>query len=124
MVSNGQSYIIVSYADTMWGHTGTIYQALNFLYTGATRPRTDADPGDGKHARHFYGEDRATKRKLRSSKHRYVLFIGPGRKKMKKCLAYPVLPYPKGESRRYNTTNPEPVFSDSIVARQKDDEAE
>ncbi len=32
--------IIVSYADTAMEHVGKIYQACNFMYTGARKPRT------------------------------------------------------------------------------------
>lgn len=87
--------IIVSYADTAHGHTGYIYQACNFLFTGTTKPRTDIAGKNGKHSRHHLGD--RTKRVQRSAKHRYVIFIG--NKKHKKTflnsLKYPILPYPK-----------------------------
>jgi hypothetical protein len=94
--------IIVSYADTEQGHIGKVYQACNFLYTGATKERTDVDTGD-KHSRHIKGLD-YSKRKNRSSKHRYVYFIGSKkeRKQLKESLRYPVEPFPIGESRRYD----------------------
>jgi len=93
--------IIVSYADTAMGHLGTVYKACNFIYTGATKPRTDVDTGN-KHARHTEGLD-YSKRKYRSSKHRYVYFVGNKREK-KEFLSnfnYPVMDYPKGTSSRY-----------------------
>ena len=62
--------IIVSYADTGMGHTGFIYQACNFLYTGLTVARTDVDT-NGKHARHGQKFD-ASKRVQRPQKHRYI----------------------------------------------------
>ena len=40
--------VVVSYADTQWGHVGYVYQATNFLYTGCTKGRTDMASGDGK----------------------------------------------------------------------------
>jgi len=94
--------IIVSYADRGMGHVGKVYQAANFLYTGATAERTDVDTGD-KHARHIDGLD-YSKRKVRTSKHRYVIFIGSKglRKKAREALNYPVLPYPKGDPLRYD----------------------
>jgi len=91
--------IIVSYADTMMGHLGIIYQATNFLYTGATKPRTDIDSGEGKHSRHYEKGGDYSKRKFRSSKHRYIFFRN---KKAKRDLKYPILPYPKGISDRYD----------------------
>ena len=33
--------IVVSYADTSMGHTGYIYQACNFIYTGLSAKRTE-----------------------------------------------------------------------------------
>lgn len=103
------NFVIVSYADDQWGHKGYIYQATNFTYTGASKPRTDVDPGPGKHSRHYQRTDLArSKRKMRSSKHRYVIFVGPDRKKMRRELRYPVMPYPKGASSRYNVHNPIP----------------
>ena len=38
---------IVTYADPAYGHTGTIYQALNWLYTGLSEPTPRFDLGDG-----------------------------------------------------------------------------
>lgn len=32
-----QPTVVVSYADTGWGHAGKIYQATNWLYTGVTK---------------------------------------------------------------------------------------
>ncbi len=90
--------IIVSYADTDMGHLGIIYQATNFIYTGATVARTDIDSGEGKHSRHYDKNTDYSKRKPRSSKHRYIFFRN---KKAKKDLKYPQLPYPKGKSERY-----------------------
>jgi len=89
--------IVVSYADSGQGHVGYVYQATNWIYTGATKPRTDIDTGD-KHSRHYEGITDYTKRKFRSSKHRYVFFRD---KKIKKFLKYSIFPYPKGNSKRY-----------------------
>lgn len=66
--------VIVSYADTDMNHTGFIYQACNFLYTGITLKRTDVDTGE-KHSRHIDNCD-VNNRKIRSPKHRYVYFLG------------------------------------------------
>lgn len=101
------SFVIVSYADEGWGHKGYVYQATNWIYTGASKPRTDIDPGDGKHSRHYeFSPEARKRRKFRSSKHRYVKFLGRDGKKMARKLAYPIFPYPKGESRRYDVSNP------------------
>jgi len=88
--------IIVSYADTKQNHTGYIYQATNFLFTGTTKPRTDIAGKNGKHSRHHLGDK--TKRVFRSAKHRYVFINGnkKDKKKLLKKLKYPILSYPKG----------------------------
>jgi hypothetical protein len=95
--------IIVSYADTGQGHIGYIYQATNWLYTGATVERTDPDGGD-KHGRHVPTDGTITKRKIRHSKHRYVIFCGRKhwRKIFQANFKYNTLPYPKGETKRYD----------------------
>jgi hypothetical protein len=81
-------------------HVGYIYQATNFLYTGISAKRTDVFTGDGKHSRHAKCVEGAP-RKNRSSKHRYIIFVGKHRKAMRKHLAYQIKPYPKGESKKY-----------------------
>ena len=95
--------IIVSYADTGQNHIGYIYQATNFIFTGTTALRTEMDPGNGRHSRHA---DDTTKRKIRTPKHRYVWFGGKKKqvKDMLSALKYPILPYPKGDTQRYDAS--------------------
>ena len=100
--------IIVSYADTSQNHNGYIYQATNWIYTGATKERTDIGSEDGTHSRH-YDKSIDTKefRKFRSSKHRYIFFVGSKtqQKKWGKELNYKEQPYPKGENKRYDSSH-------------------
>ena len=95
-------WIIVSYSDTGVGHHGYIYQACNFLYTGATKERTDIYTGDGKHSRHYTDEDMSCGyRQVRSAKHRYVYFcthLKSEKDEWRRALKYPVQPYPKGDN--------------------------
>jgi len=95
--------IVVSYADTAMGHVGYIYQASNFLFTGTTKERTDMAGEDGKHSRHNLGN--SENRINRSAKHRYVFFVGNKFQKssLLEQLNYPVMPYPKGDSQRYDS---------------------
>lgn len=95
--------IIVSYADCKEGHIGIIYQATNWVYTGRTKERTDMFSTSG-HSRHNNGDPSI--RQNRSAKHRYVYFVGSRKQKaeMMQALRYPVMPYPKGESRRYDAS--------------------
>ena len=95
--------IIVSYADTQMGHAGYIYQATNWIYTGATKERTDIGFEDGSHSRHYEkGIDYKENRKFRSSKHRYIFFVGKKRNVFLKELKYEKQPYPKTENKRYD----------------------
>jgi hypothetical protein len=95
--------IVVSYADTAQNHIGYVYQATNFLFTGTTKERTDMASESGGHSRHNKGD--STDRVGRSAKHRYVFFVGNKneRKVLRNQLLYPVLPYPKGESKKYDS---------------------
>ena len=103
--------IIVSYADIGMGHIGKVYQSTNWLYTGATKERTDIGVDDNSHSRHYdKGLDYSLNRKLRTSKHRYVYFTGNKKEKRdnRENLNYKVLPYPKGDTRRYDASyNPD-----------------
>lgn len=99
-----ENWIIVSYADTDMNHNGYIYQATNFIYTGATKARTDKYTEGNKHSRHYSNDDQNGKRKVRSSKHRYIYFATRDKKlknKWKKELRYSVEPYPKGNNDNY-----------------------
>ena len=82
-------------------HHGYIYQACNFIYTGATVARTDKYTANGKHSRHYKNEEQNGYRKVRSSKHRYVYFC-TNSKKLKRAwrqeLRYKPQEYPKGDN--------------------------
>lgn len=95
-------WIIVSYSDTAMNHHGYIYQACNFIYTGATKKRTDPYNGSTKHSRHIKCNTKL--RQVRSSKHRYVYFCGDKRtiKLYKKNLNWKVFSYPKGDNSNYS----------------------
>ena len=99
-----EDWIIVSYADTGMNHNGYIYQACNFLYTGVTKKRTDKYTDGNKHSRHYDNSLQNGKRKVRTSKHRYVYFCTRNKnlkKEWRKKLAYKVEPYPKNENKNY-----------------------
>jgi hypothetical protein len=122
--------VVVSYADPGQGHQGYIYQATNFVYTGqGTRKDGGIDAGvtqfekNGKnyHAKSVteligsaskeIAERHGFKRLFLPPKHRYFYFIGSKtqKKAMRKALRYPVLPYPKGESKRYDAKGAVPT---------------
>jgi len=100
--------ILVSYADTGMGHIGYVYQSTNWIYTGLTRAmRRDRVPESkaAKHSRHVFDPDAPLVERPR--KHRYIMFLGSKkeRKAMSEALRWPILPYPKGESQRYDASH-------------------
>lgn len=118
--------VVVSYADTGQGHIGYVYQATNFIYTGLSAAFKDpmvkgfehlhhttiGDEGRGhpsrvEFLRQKYGEENVYYIE-RDRKHRYVFLCGDRRMKRKMLadLKYPVEPYPKGESKRYDASAP------------------
>ena len=100
--------LVVSYADTSQNHTGYIYQATNFSYTGLSDKRTEWRMHDNnKHSKTICEQYSLQYRKSnpkmfyvtdRPRKHRYIYLIGDkkDKKKLKKDLKYPILNYPKG----------------------------
>jgi len=97
--------ILVSYADMAMNHNGYIYQSTNWIYTGLTKERTDIGFEDGSHSRHYDKSlDYSLNRKIRSSKHRYIYFLGNQKKIFLNNLNYKVYSYPKGENKRYDAS--------------------
>ncbi len=98
------NWIVVSYADTGMKHNGYIYQATNFLYTGATKERTDKYTEGNKHSRHYDNSVQDGRRKVRTSKHRYVYFATNNKclkRDWSNKLAYPIVKYPKDKNEYY-----------------------
>lgn len=99
-----KNWIIVSYSDTGMHHNGYIYQALNFIYTGQTKKRTDKYVSNGKHSRHYKNSEQGEYRIVRTAKNRYVYFATHSKKQKKiwlNKLNYPILPYPKEQNENY-----------------------
>lgn len=109
--------IVVSYADSAQGHVGYVYQATNFLYTGLSANRVDwtVKGLEHKHSKTLsdgmtlesikekYGDDFYYTQ--RSRKHRYIIFHGTknDKKILKSKLMYKTEPYPKGDSKHYDS---------------------
>lgn len=108
---------VVSYADGGQGHIGYIYQATNFIYTGAVTAHDDEYMINGKktHARSLAARGITNPKEWAKQnniqiikakpKHRYVYFCGNKQQKklMKSLLTYKIFDkYPKGESKRYD----------------------
>tara|TARA_R110000772_G_scaffold171640_1_gene283542 strand:- start:642 stop:1298 length:657 start_codon:yes stop_codon:yes gene_type:complete len=108
---------VISYADTEQGHSGIIYQATNWHYTGATKSHDKAYIIDGKRTHPMTLRDRgitdpgrwAKENDIETvppmEKHRYFQFVGNKRqcKLMKSKLVYPILEdYPKSDKTRYD----------------------
>ena len=108
---------VVSYADTEQSHCGIVYQATNWLYTGATKSHDKAYMVDGKRTHPMTLRDRGITDPTRwakengvtmvkpMDKHRYFQFVGSKREKrsMAERLNYPVVTtYPKCDQVRYD----------------------
>lgn len=77
--------IVVSYADTKYGHYGYVYRAANFLYAGYTdmerkTPRYDYIPWSGGHTRDAF-RNGYSKRVRRLPKARYWTVTGDRRQR-------------------------------------------
>ena len=109
--------IVVSYADTEQGHVGYVYQATNFIYTGLSSKFKDPKVRGLEHQHHAtYAHGLSNAQVIekfgaenvyfveRARKHRYIFFVGSKtqKKNMMNDLTYKVLPYPKGDSRKYD----------------------
>lgn len=108
---------VVSFADSEYGHCGYIYQATNWLYTGATVSHDHAYLVDGKRVHPMTLRDRgitnpkewAKENGIETvkpmEKHRYFYLCGSARqkKKMLNALRYQIISvYPKAIPRRYD----------------------
>lgn len=92
--------LVVSYADTAWGHVGIIYRALGFNYAGWTdmdrkTPRYDYIPPDGLHTREAFrgGVAKWTHRVRRKPKAKYWRATGDrrDRRNLSRMCAWPSL---------------------------------
>lgn len=113
-----QPAAVISYADSAHGHCGIVYQATNWLYTGAVKAHdtlylVDGVPTHPMTLRDKFGvldptrwaKDNGIARVPAQPKHRYFQFVGAHRDKgrMRAALAYPeVRPYPKAEKTMYD----------------------
>lgn len=108
---------VVSYADMEQSHCGIIYQATNWIYTGATTSHDRLYIVDGKRTHPMTLRDRGITAPAEWAKangietvkphpkHRYFYLVGNKYQKraMLGKLAYPVVPgYPKADQKRYD----------------------
>lgn len=103
---------VVSYADGAMGHVGYVYQATNFFYCGAAKSHDKEYFIDNKwvHAKVLtnrgitapskWAKENGIPTKAPKEKHRYIYFTD---KSLKKYLKYKTLPYPKGNTLRYES---------------------
>ena len=124
-----QPCAIVSYADSAHGHSGIVYQATNWMYTGATKAHDCLYVVDGVrlHAMTIidrfkvsdpgrWAKENNIERVKPGEKHRYFTFSGSKteKKRMQKRLKYPVIAaYPKSDKTLYE----DGVASSEILAR-------
>lgn len=112
-----QPAAVISYADTEWHHAGVVYQATNWLYTGAVTAHDSLYLVDGERVHPMTLRDRygitkpvewarqnGIERIKPKPKHRYIQFVGTRSQKryMRSRLNYAVLSdYPKLEKQTY-----------------------
>lgn len=109
---------VISYADTAHGHSGIVYQATNWLYTGAnyahdtlyiingvpTHPMTLRDKLGVLNPTQWARENNI-ERAVKQKKHRYFYFVGTktDKKNMRQKLTYAAeSTYPKSEKLLYD----------------------
>lgn len=100
-------YYIVSYTDPNNGHHGYIYQATNWIYTGVSMGKTKYTFENGKTFDIRRGIDKKgkiVKEEKMLPTHRYLKFMGSRTqiKEMNKNLKWKILPYPKGDNKKYD----------------------
>jgi len=104
--------IIISYADTDFGHIGYIYQATNWIYVGLTIDMKEWRKKDSNlHSQNVCKGTDLEKRKkdknyvqiYRPKKHRYLYFRGTKKEKKERLskLKYEIEKYPKGKTNRF-----------------------
>lgn len=111
---------VISYADTEQGHSGIVYQATNWVYTGCTKSHDKAYIVDGKRTHPMTLRDRGITNPTQwarengietvapMEKHRYFQMVGDKRQRrsMLAKLQYPVVTtYPKSPRSRYDDGN-------------------
>lgn len=109
---------VVSYADTEYGHSGIIYQATNWMYTGNTVSHDHLYIVDGKRTHSMTLREKgitspkawAKENNIQTvkpfPKHRYFIFHGDKRQKkvMQSKLKYAIVDtYPKSEKTMYDS---------------------
>ena len=113
--------IVVSFADSAQGHIGYVYQATNFLYTGLSAKRKDwkikgmenlhsrgvsalaqGQESVAAYLRQRFGDDFYAEERPRKHRYIYICANKKDRKRLLSELLYPIEPYPKGDSNRYD----------------------
>lgn len=122
--------VVVSYADKNQNHTGFIYQATNFIYTGEAEPKNKSFDfilfGKKYHGRNMNYE--FVKKKLKDKydekihwkdnilavggeilkqepKHRYIFINAKNKKQLIEDMIYSPQPYPKAENKNYEVSH-------------------
>ena len=115
---------LVSYADPNVNHTGYIYQATNWFYTGTSTAKKRYHFEDGSSFDIRRGID--NKGKIISTEdllptHRYLYFIGNKKQKreMINDLKMKVYTYPKGQNQKYKTTDLDMNYNQTLFEMVK-----
>lgn len=99
------NWFIISFADQGMHHTGSIYQATNFLYCGKSKPTGEFAWGGERRYRERWRAGAYYRYLIQPTlKYRYITFVGSKtfKKRAKNSLKLDIEPYPKQDSIHYS----------------------
>ena len=110
---------VISYADPNMNHTGYIYQATNWLYTGTSNPKNrfhfeDGSTFDIRRGIHTKGKIVKTEKLLPTHRYLYLLGNKKQKKDMLRDLKFDLFDYPKGQNKRYETIDIDMNYQQSL----------
>jgi hypothetical protein len=102
--TNPNLMMIVSFADPSQGHHGGVYQATNWIYSGASEKTTELYiDGRWQHMRNgFHKMTSETKKRIVEGKHRYLM---PLNNEMRVKIMPLSKPYPKRDKQAMDATS-------------------
>ena len=121
-----QPMAVISYADPNVHHTGYIYQATNWYYTGTSTPKKryhfeDGSTFDIRRGIHTKGNIVKVEKMKPTFRYLYLLGNKKEKKNMLRKLKMKLLPYPKGDNKRYDSSDLEMYMQNDLFDGGKND---
>ena len=121
-----QPMAVISYADPNVYHTGYIYQATNWYYTGTSTPKKryhfeDGSTFDIRRGIHTKGNIVKVEKMKPTFRYLYLLGNKKEKKNMLRKLKMKLLPYPKGDNKRYDSSDLEMYMQNDLFDGGKND---